>query len=90
MAGLRSRKPLHRGMALGVDTYPGQHFPGCQQQDARINPGRPVIDVPYVKGEFTLPRNRIPAVDLGPAGHSGYDVVSPGLLGSVEFEVLCK
>lgn len=71
-----------------VDVGAGEDFFNGEQEDAYVGGEGAVVDVPHVQLELALPGDGIAAVDLGPAGDAGADVVAAGLFGRVEGEVL--
>src|SRR4029453_11709378 len=75
------------GVALGADALSPRHAGDRVAQDAQVEAERLVVDVPDVHVELLVPRERVPAVGLGPAGDAGADLVAAGVLGGVAGEI---
>src|ERR1035438_7747487 len=65
-----------------------KHLPNCQDQNAKIKPKTPVVHVPHIKRELSVPADIITTVDLSPAGDTRFHVMPPSLLGCVILQIL--
>lgn len=74
-------------MVVGGDALAPKDLEQGHTEDFEIEPEAGVIDVPQIEFKFFFPANGIPAVDLGPPGNAGPDVVATHLFGCVEVKV---
>ena len=74
-------------MGLGTDIVAADDLPDGLNEDLEVEPQRLMIDVPHVESELVLPRDGIPAADLGETGDPGPDLVAASLLWGVAVEI---
>src|SRR5258706_226614 len=86
--GFIAHKLFHGGMPWLADAFAREDFPERQQQNFDIQPERAVVHVPHIQLEFILPGERIPSVNLRPAGDARENVMTAGLLGRIALQVL--
>src|ERR1039458_958284 len=84
----RAREFWHRRMPLLADAVRPQHLEQGQQENLDVEPKAPVVHIPDVKIEFLFPGDRVPAVDLRPAGNAWLNLVTPTLVRAVARQVL--
>ena len=78
----------HSGITRCAYAFAAYHLPYGEQKDANIEPEALVVDVPHVEAELLLPGDGIAAIDLAPAAEAGLHIVTAGLLGGIEGQVL--
>ena len=71
---------IHGGAAGLRDAFAAQHLADGHQDDADVQPERPVIHVPDIQLKTLIPSQRVAAVHLRPAGDAGRQLMPAGLL----------
>jgi hypothetical protein len=49
-----------------------------------------MVNIPEIKIEFLLPRESVPAIDLGPSRDARKDIMPPHLLRSVKIQIMLE
>src|SRR5579859_2603070 len=78
-----TQKFRHGDLARRLHAGPAEDAADREKEDFEIQAERPMVDVPHVQPEPFVPADRVPAVDLSPAGDSGLHFMSSGLLEGV-------